>query len=82
MKIKNSDNRLGKLKALAEILADEINQRPGARDLAGLSKQFRETIQEIEELDGNKEKDEINEILSHREANGKPGAVRKNRSAV
>lgn len=74
-------DRLAQLKALLEILADEIDQRPGARDLAQLSKQYRETLKEIEEIEGAENKDdEISEILAERAASGKSGAVRKNRA--
>lgn len=59
----NSD-RLSQLKELRDILADEINSRPGARDLAQLAKQYRETLKEIEELEGNNaEEDEIAKLL-------------------
>ena len=76
-KIVNTGTRLEQLKELLEILADEINDRPGARDLAQLSKQYRETLKEIEEIEGaNLDGDEIAELLSNRESTGKPGAVR------
>lgn len=75
--------RLEQLKELLEILAEAIDQRPGARDLAGLSKQYRETVKEIEEIEGaGGNDDEIGEILGSRAADGKPGAVRKNRTTV
>lgn len=75
--------RIDQLKDLLEILADEIDQRPGARDLAGLAKQYRETLREIEELEGGTDDgDEIASILAGRAADGKPGAVRKDRSGV
>ena len=80
---KNNATRLEKLKELLEILAEAIDQRPGARDLAQLSKQYRETVKEIEEIEGaDGNDDEIGEILGNRAADGKPGAVRKNRSGV
>lgn len=42
-----------------------------------LSKQYRETIRELEEIRGViDDDDEINKILAAREVNGKPGAVR------
>lgn len=76
-----NESRLTQLKALLEILADEIDQRPGARDLAQLSRQYRETLKEIEEIEGTgNDGDEIGEILAGREADGKAGAVRKNRA--
>lgn len=80
---KNNATRLEKLKELLEILAEAIDQRPGARDLAQLSKQYRETVKEIEEIEGaGGNDDEIGEILGSRAADGKPGAVRKNRASV
>ena len=80
--IVNTD-RVSQLKALLEILADAIDNRPGARDLAALSKQYRETLAEIEALEGNAPKDDqIEELLKNRQANGKSNTVRKNRAAV
>lgn len=69
--------RLEQLKELLRILADEIDERPGARDLAQLSRQYRETLKEIEEIEGGLDDgDQIAELLAGREADGKPGAVR------
>ena len=80
--IVNTD-RVSQLRALLKILADAIDSRPGARDLASLSKQYRETLAEIEALEGNAPKnDQIEELLKNRQANGKSNAVRKNRAAV
>lgn len=63
--INANDTRLNQLKDLAEILADKINSDPGARDLAGLSKQYRETLKEIEEIEGaGNGEDEIDKILN------------------
>lgn len=78
-----NDTRLAQLKALLEVLAASIDEKPGARDLAQLSKQYRETLKEIEEMEGTaKDNDEIGELLAERAADGKPGAVRKNRAGV
>lgn len=75
--IVNNGTRLEQLRELLEILADEIDQRPGARDLAQLSRQYRETLKEIEEIEGAQTNDDdISEILSERAAAGKSGAVR------
>lgn len=75
--IVNSGTRLEQLKELLRILADEIDERPGARDLAQLSRQYRETLKEIEEIEGAEQNDDdISEILSERAAAGKSGAVR------
>ena len=75
--IVNNGTRLEQLRELLEILADEIDKRPGARDLAQLSRQYRETLKEIEEIEGAQQNDDdIAEILSERAAAGKSGAVR------
>lgn len=75
--IVNNGTRLEQLKELLGILADAIDQRPGARDLAQLSRQYRETLKEIEEIEGAQQNDDdISEILSERAAAGKSGAVR------
>lgn len=69
--------RLEQLKELLRILADEIDKRPGARDLAQLSRQYRETIKEIEEIEGaNNNDDAVAKILEERAGSGKAGAVR------
>lgn len=68
--------RLEQLKALSTILARQIDC-PGERDnVAQLAKQYRETIREIEEIEGVVSDDEIGDILAARDAAGKPGAVR------
>ena len=69
--------RLNQLYELRDILAKAIDDCESMRDLAALSKQFRETTKEIEEIEGaGTQDDEIEEILNKREADGKPGAVR------
>ena len=73
----DNETRLSQLKALRCILADEIDQRPGARDLAQLARQYRETLKEIEEIEGaSGNDDEIADILSERESAGEARAVR------
>lgn len=75
-------NRLEKLKKLEEELHD-LMQKSNSRTYAALAKQYRETLREIEEIEGAGEPDdEIGEILHGREADGKPGSVRKNRTKV
>lgn len=70
-------SRLEQLKDLLKVLAREIDKKPGARDLAQLSRQYRETLAEIEEIKGiGDDDDEVQEILSKRSADGKTGAVR------
>lgn len=70
-------SRAEQLKELLFILAKQIDDNPGARDMASLARQYRETLKEIEEIEGSvDEGDEIASILSERDDNGKPGAVR------
>ena len=75
--------RLEQLKTLARVLAVNIDSCKDAKTLPQLAKQYRETIREIEEIEGAADDtDEISEILSQRESDGKPGAVRTHRTAV
>ena len=77
----NGCDRLEKLKALADLLAEKMDEIKYVKDLAPLAKQYRETIKEIEEIEGADSKDdEIEELLQRRESNGAAGAVRPNRS--
>lgn len=74
-------NRLEQLKNLAAVLAakiDETTSNPdGAKQLPQLARQYRETIREIEEIEGaSKNDDKIGELLSARHADGKSDAVR------
>lgn len=65
------------LKALALVLADQIDSGLPPKYLGPIAKQYRETINEIEQIEGMTDSDdEISEILSTREADGKSGAVR------
>ena len=74
--------RVNQLKELLLILAKEIDDGPGARDMAQLIKQYRETLKELEEIEGaDSGEDEIEKLLSGR-ADGMPGAVRQDRSKV
>ena len=76
-------SRLDQLKTLASTLAAGIDSCEDYRALPALAKQYRETIREIEEIEGvDNDGDEISKILTERETDGKPGAVRKNRPAV
>ena len=69
-------SRAEQLKSLLGILAEAIDKKPGARDLASLSKQYRETLKEIEELEDTKP-DELEKLLLKR---NKQGIVRPDRS--
>lgn len=75
--------RLEQLKQLAKVLAAGIDTCKDCRALPALTKQYRETIREIEEIEGaNDDGDEIGDILAERESDGKPGAVRTHRAGV
>lgn len=81
--VSRKGSRLEQLKKLRDTLAKAIDNCESMRDMAALSRQYRDTIREIEEIEGASDNgDEISEILQKREADGKPGAVRKNRAAV
>ena len=48
-----------------------------SKELAAISRQYRETIKEIEEIEGRSDTgDEIAKILQKRDGNGESGAVR------
>lgn len=73
-------SRLAKLKMLEEELSGAL-ENATVQTIAAIAKQYRETLKEIEEIEGAEQNDdEIAEILSARESDGKPGAVRPNRS--
>ena len=60
-------DRLTQLKTLLQELADAIDKGPGARDLAQLAKQYRDTLREIETLEAHEESaDPIANILAAR----------------
>ena len=81
--VSRKGSRLEQLKKLRDTLARSIDNCESMRDMAALSRQYRETIREIEEIGGAQNSgDEIGEILAARQADGKPGAVRKNRTVV
>lgn len=74
-------DRVRQLKELLNILAEQIDGKPGARDMASLARQYRETLKEIKEIEGDEtDGDEIGSLLESREADGKSGAVRPNRA--
>ena len=76
--------RLEKLKELEIKLYDTLQEcdKKSIAAVAALARQYRETIREIEELEGNDSEDEIADILKGREADGKSRTVRPNRSKV
>lgn len=73
--------RLEKLQTLAAVLAVKIDGCKDDRAMPQLAKQYRDTIREIEEIEGaDQHGNEIGAILAERKADGKPGAVRKDRA--
>ena len=76
-------NRLEQLKQLARVLATNIDDCEDHKNLPQLAKQYRETIREIEEIEGAADNgDEVSEILAERQNDGKPGSVRTHRAGV
>lgn len=72
--------RLEKLKELEAVLQNAL-MVVDCDKLAPIAKQYRETIREIEEMEGLKgNTDEISEILSRRSADGLTGSISKNHS--
>lgn len=75
-------SRLEMLKKLAEMLAEQL-EICEEKSFASIAKQYRETIAEIETIENMEvEGDELADIITNREENGKSGAVRKNRSGT
>jgi len=74
-------NRLGELRKLRLGLKKMMGEAD-PKAYASLAKQYRETLAEIAELEGaaGQNDDEIGNLLQLREADGKPGAVRKSRA--
>ena len=69
-------SRLEKLRALEAHLSAALDEAE-TKEVAALARQYRETIREIEEIEGAENNDDdISEILSERAAAGKSGAVR------
>lgn len=68
MALKSKKDRLAQLKELRGILASAIEDCDSMRDLAALSRQYRETIREIDAIEnGEDDDDEIAAIvLRHR----------------
>ena len=65
------------------MLAKNIDSCEDTRLLPQLAKQYRDTIREIEEMEGAPSNDdEIAAILAQRQQDGKSGAVRTYRSGV
>ena len=59
------DGRLDRLISLRDKLENAINECDSKRDLAALSRQYRETLKEIEEIEGTTNgEDEIERILN------------------
>lgn len=69
--------RLDALKNLALVLADAIDDADGQHSIAQLARQYRETMAEIERLEGGGGEDALDIALA-----GNPDAVRPRRPAV
>lgn len=71
--------RLDALKNLALVLADAIDEADGQHSMAQLARQYRETIAEIESIEGVGGDDELAKALG---LDGDANAVRPRRAAV
>lgn len=70
-------DRLAKLKELEEKLRQGLDECDTDK-LPSMARQYRETLREIDEIEGLKgNNDDISSILQRRQTDGKPGAVRK-----
>lgn len=79
VEVNENGSYIEKLEALAAELAGRL-EHADDKTAAGLARQYRETICEIERMKGMESKDdEIDELLSE---DGKPGAVRQDRSVI
>lgn len=75
--ITRKGSRIEQLTELSKLLAKALDEAVDSESISRLSKQYRETIKEIEEIKGmDDSEDEIDEILSKRKADGKTGAIR------
>lgn len=73
-------DRLQKLKELETVLKNALDDCETDK-VAAIAKQYRETLREIEEIEGTKgNADGISEILQRRKVDGLPGAVRQSKS--
>lgn len=63
-------SRLEQLRALALVIAAQIDDGDDTHSMAQLARQYRETIREIDELEDDAEEDPVAQIIAHR----KPGA--------
>ena len=69
-------DRLQKLKELEDTLYKAM-AGADVRSLAAIARQYRETIREIEEIEGGTgDDDELGAILAERRSDGKPSSVR------
>ena len=81
--VTETGTHLEQLKLLAVKLAEQLDHAGDQQGYAQLAKQYRETIGEIAEIEGYEDiNDELSDILDSRSADGKPGAVRKNRTKL
>lgn len=73
-------DRITKLKELEARLASALDECEGDK-VAPIAKQYRETLREIDELEGSKgNNNDISDILRKRQIDGLPGAIRQNKS--
>ncbi len=61
-------SRLEQLKTLALVIAEQIDAGDESHSMAQLARQYRETIREIAELEGDEDDDEIARIIASRDS--------------
>ena len=71
--------RIEMLRNLALVLADAIDEADGQHSIAQLARQYRETIAEIESIEGMNGDDELANALG---LDGDPNAVRTRRASL
>lgn len=64
------------MKKLEKQLRNLLDKCEDDKAVAGIARQYRETLKDIEEIEGSEEDDEIATILQKRADNGAAGAVR------
>jgi hypothetical protein len=69
-------NRLAKLKKLEKQLRNLLDRCEDDKAVAGIARQYRETLRDIDEIEGSQDNDEVAGILQKRADNGAAGAVR------
>lgn len=70
--VTRSGSQLEQLKTLAMVLAEKLDDpRTDSRNIASLARQYRETVNQIAAIEGDKDDDDpLEEIIKRRDGNG------------